>query len=282
VPHRSAALPRPKRQTEPYFSDSLARGLAVIRAFGRDSPMLRITDVAKRTGLDRAAARRFLLTLVDLDYVGVSDDLFYLRPNALDIGFSYLSSLDPNRLLQPYLNELTEKTRETSSFGILDDFQVRLLARSANNRILNFSIYLGERVPAYRAALGRILLAGLPEQEFNSYWSKLPDQLIMANATLDKRELRESIAQARDNGWSTIEQSMGEAYASIAVPIRDQAGRSIAAVNVMEYPPRTSTQTKLKRYLPLLKDTARQIETALNASQPALVALTSQRAAESH
>ncbi len=275
-------MPRPKRQTEPYFSDSLARGLAVIRAFGRDSPMLRITDVAKRTGLDRAAARRFLLTLVDLDYVGVSDDLFYLRPNALDIGFSYLSSLDPNRLLQPYLNELTEKTRETSSFGILDDFQVRLLARSANNRILNFSIYLGERVPAYRAALGRILLAGLPEQEFNSYWSKLPDQLIMANATLDKRELRESIAQARDNGWSTIEQSMGEAYASIAVPIRDQAGRSIAAVNVMEYPPRTSTQTKLKRYLPLLKDTARQIETALNASQPALVALTSQRAAESH
>jgi IclR family pca regulon transcriptional regulator len=275
-------LPRGKRQSEPYFSDSLARGLAVIRAFGRDSPMLRITDVAKRTGLDRAAARRFLLTLVDLDYVGVSDDLFYLRPNALDIGFSYLSSLDPNRLLQPFLNELTEKTRETSSFGILDDFQVRLLARSANNRILNFSIYLGERVPAYRTALGRILLAGLPEEEFESYWSKLPDQLIMAHTTLDKRELQQSIAQAQSSGWSTIEQAMGEAYASIAVPVRDQSGRFIAAVNVMEYPPRTSTQTKLKKYLPLLKETARQIEVALNASQPALVALTSQRGGESH
>jgi IclR family transcriptional regulator, pca regulon regulatory protein len=274
-------VPKLKRRSEPYFSDSLARGLAVICAFGRDSPMLRITDVAKRTGLDRAAARRFLLTLADLDYVGVSDDLFYLRPNALDIGFSYLSSLDPNRLLQPYLNELTDKTQETSSFGILDDFQVRLLARSANNRMLNFSIYLGERVPAYRTALGRVLLAGLSEAEFDAYWSKLPAQLIMANTTLDKHELKQSVVQARDAGWSTIEKVMGEAYASIAVPIRDQAGRFIAAVNVMEYPPRTSTQTKLKRYLPLLKVIARQIEMALNASEPALVALTSRRAAES-
>jgi IclR family transcriptional regulator, pca regulon regulatory protein len=255
----------------------LARGLAVIRAFGRDAPTLRITDVAARTGLDRAAARRFLLTLVDLNYVGVSGDLFYLRPSALDIGFSYLSSLDPNRLVQPFLNELTDKTRETSSFGILDDFQVRLLARSANNRILNFSIYLGERVPAYRTALGRVLLAGLPEDQFEAYWADLPQQLLMASASLDKTELRDGVAQVRARGWAIIEQTMGEGYAAIAVPIRDQAGQIIAAVNVMEYPPRTSTQTKLKKYLPLLKDYAQQIQSVLTASQHSMIALTVNR-----
>lgn len=261
------------QNTRHYFSHSLARGLAVIRAFGRDAPTLRITDVAARTGLDRAAARRFLLTLVDLNYVGVSGDLFYLRPSALDIGFSYLSSLDPNRLVQPFLNELTDKTRETSSFGILDDFQVRLLARSANNRILNFSIYLGERVPAYRTALGRVLLAGLPEDQFEAYWADLPQQLLMASASLDKTELRDGVAQVRARGWAIIEQTMGEGYAAIAVPIRDQAGQIIAAVNVMEYPPRTSTQTKLKKYLPLLNDYAQQIQSVLNASQHSMIAL---------
>jgi IclR family transcriptional regulator, pca regulon regulatory protein len=265
------------QNTRHYFSHSLARGLAVIRAFGRDAPTLRITDVAARTGLDRAAARRFLLTLVDLNYVGVSGDLFYLRPSALDIGFSYLSSLDPNRLVQPFLNELTDKTRETSSFGILDDFQVRLLARSANNRILNFSIYLGERVPAYRTALGRVLLAGLPEDQFEAYWADLPQQLLMASASLDKTELRDGVAQVRARGWAIIEQTMGEGYAAIAVPIRDQAGQIIAAVNVMEYPPRTSTQTKLKKYLPLLKDYAQQIQSVLTASQHSMIALTVNR-----
>ena len=193
-----------------HFSVSLARGLAVIKAFDRDAPMLRITDVANRTGLDRATARRFLLTLVDLQYVGLSGDLFYLRPSALDIGFSYLSSLDPNRLLQPFLNELTETTRETSSFGVLDEFQVRLLARSANNRILNFSIYLGERVPAYRTSLGRVLLAGLPKEQFEAYWASLPEQLRMATFALDKSELRQSVDQTRTQGWAAIDQTMGE------------------------------------------------------------------------
>jgi IclR family pca regulon transcriptional regulator len=267
-------LSKPVQNSRNHFSVSLARGLAVIKAFDRDAPMLRITDVAHRTGLDRATARRFLLTLVDLQYVGLSGDLFYLRPSTLDIGFSYLSSLDPNRLLQPFLNELTEETCETSSFGVLDEFQVRLLARSANNRILNFSIYLGERVPAYRTSLGRVLLAGLPEQQFEAYWANLPEQLRMATSALDKSELRKSVNQIRTRGWATIDQTMGEGYSSIAVPIRDQAGHVIAAVNVMEYPPRTSTQTKLRKYLPLLKDAARQIETALNASQHSMVALT--------
>jgi IclR family pca regulon transcriptional regulator len=95
----------------------------------------------------------------------------------------------------------------------------------------------------------------------------------MATSALNKSELRQSVNQIRTRGWATIDQTMGEGYSSIAVPIRDQAGHVIAAVNVMEYPPRTSTQTKLRKYLPLLKDAARQIETALNASQHSMVAL---------
>jgi len=268
-------MPSRKPKRSAHFSESLARGLAVIRTFDGNAPMLRIADVAKRTGLDRASARRFLLTLHDLGYVGRSDDLFYLRPRALDIGFSYLASLDLNRVIQPLLNELTDVTHETSSFGILDGSFVRLLARSAQNRMVDIAIPLGGRVPAYGASLGRVLLAGLPPKELDAYLASLPAQVPLTSHArdLDKAELRLSIEQVRQRGWATIEQSLGRGFCSIAVPIRSRDGRMVAAVNVLEYPPRNNAQTMIRKYLMLLRDTARQIETALHASQHAVVAL---------
>jgi IclR family pca regulon transcriptional regulator len=261
-------MPTLKHTPKPtgHFSESLARGLSVIQAFDRDAPMLRIADVAKRTGLDRAAARRFLLTLLDLGYVGRSDDLFYLRPRTLDIGFSYLASLDLDRVIQPFLNELTEATRETSSFGIADGFDVRLLARSANNRMLNVSVALGSRVPAYSASLGRVLLAGLSPEQFKHYLEALPTGSVAPEA-LDRDALRASVEQTRSCGWVTVEPGPGRGFRSIAVPIRDSSGAVVAGVNVLEYPPRNSAPTMVRKYLPILRNAATQIEAAMRLAQ---------------
>jgi IclR family pca regulon transcriptional regulator len=266
-------MPRARQTSSGHFSQSLARGLAVIRTFDRAAPMLRIADVSKRTGLDRASARRFLLTLVDLGYVGRSDDFFYLRPRALDIGFSYLASLDIIQLIQQLLGELTDVTHETSSFGILDGGHVRLLARSAKNRMMNISVPLGGRVPAYGASLGRVLLAGLPPDQLGGYFASLPARLTLAAATLEKDELHSSIDQARERGWAAIDQSLARGFCSIAVPVRSRDGHAVAAINVVEYPPRNTTQTMSRKYLPLLRDAASQIEAALHVSQHAVVSL---------
>lgn len=264
-----------KQKSSGHYSDSLARGLSVIKAFDRDAPMLRISDVARRTELDRASARRYLLTLLDLGYVGRSDNLFYLRPRTLDIGYSYLASVSVDRIIQPFLNELTEVTKETSSFGILDGFDVRLLARSANNRMLNISIALGGRVPAYSASIGRVLLAGLSVKQFEAYLATIPPQILRHSESLDKREFRLIIQQTQRRGWATVEQGFGRGFCSIAVPIRDRAGNVIASVNVLEYPPRSNTQSMARKYLPLLDDAAKQLEATLHASQHAIIALTS-------
>jgi IclR family pca regulon transcriptional regulator len=263
-------MPPAKSKASEHFSSSLARGLSVIKAFDRQAPMLRIADVAERTGLDRAAARRFLLTLLDLGYVGRSDDLFYLRPSALDIGFSYLASLDVNRVIQPFLNELTAVTRETSSFGILDGLDIRLLARSANNRMMNITIPLGTRVPAHTASIGRVLLAGLSPERFEAYLAaQQPD----AKAEFSTDGFRDIIDEVRRNGWATIEKSPGVGFCSIAVPIRDRDGGIIAGVNVVEYPPRNTPQAMVRKYLRLLREAAQQIEAALHVSQHAVLAL---------
>lgn len=257
-----------KSKASEHFSSSLARGLAVIKAFDRQAPMLRIADVAERTGLDRATARRFLLTLLDLGYVGRSDDLFYLRPSALDIGFSYLASLDVNRVIQPYLNELTAVTRETSSFGILDGLDIRLLARSANNRMMNMTVPLGTRVAAHSASIGRVLLAGLSAERFDAYLAAMP-----AAPELDAAQFKSLIDEVRGSGWATIEKSPGVGFCSIAVPVRDRDGGTIAGINVVEYPPRNTPQAMVRKYLKLLRNAAEQIEAALHVSQHAVLAL---------
>jgi IclR family pca regulon transcriptional regulator len=260
-------MPVAKSKVSGHFSSSLARGLAVIKAFDRQAPVLRIADVAERTGLDRATARRFLLTLLDLGYVGRSDDLFYLRPSALDIGFSYLASLDVNRVIQPFLNELTAQTRETSSFGILDGLDIRLLARSANNRMMNMTVPLGTRVPAHTASIGRVLLAGLSPERFEAYLAA------MSAPEFSAGQFRSQIDEVRNSGWATIEKSPGVGFCSIAVPIRDRDGGTIAGVNVVEYPPRNTPQAMVRKYLRLLRNAAQQIEAALHVSQHAVLAL---------
>lgn len=275
MPANTRSSPRQKVPASPqrgYFSHSLARGLQVIKAFDRDAPMLRITDVARRTGLPRAAARRFLMTLVDLDYVGTSDDLFYLRPRALEIGYSYLASINSDRLIQPFLNELTTITRETSTFGVLDGFDIRLIARSASNRMLNYTIHLGGRVPAYGTSLGRVLMATLPPDRFDAYWHDLPARLPTLSGALDKDELRHSVEAARVQQWAAIEEHHGQGVSSIAVPIQSPPGRTIAAVNVVEYPPKSSARTMQRKFLPLLRDAARQIAQALAASHHVMAA----------
>lgn len=254
-----------------YFSHSLARGLEVIKAFDRDAPMLRITDVAHRAGLTRAAARRFLMTLVDLEYVGTSEGLFYLRPRALEIGYSYLASINSDRLIQPFLNELTGVTRETSTFGVLDGFDVRLVARSARNRMLDYGVHLGGRVPAYGTSLGRVLMAALPPDVLEAYLRDLPDRLPTRAGALDKEEVRHSIQAARLQGWANIGEHHGQGVASIAVPVRDRSGATIAAVNVAEYPPKSSAKALQRKFLPLLRDAAQQIGDALAASHHVLL-----------
>ena len=244
-----------------YFSESLARGLLVIRAFSGEAPVLSPSEVARRTGLTRAAARRYLLTLQDLHYVGHDGDRFYLRPRVLELGHSYLSSVDLEHIVQPYVLELAEATHERSSFAVLEDWEVLFVARASSKRIQSFSISIGGRVAAHSTSLGQVLLAGLSREELGQYFANRPSL-----GAAQKKALRAAILEVRDRGWAAMDWHRGDGIASIAVPIRDPSGATLAAMNVMQYPGRTSRSLLVKKYLPPLRSTADRIEKALNAS----------------
>ena len=129
----------------PDFVQSLERGLAVIRAFDSTQPELTLSDVARKTGLTRAAARRFLLTLVELGYVRTDGRLFSLRPRVLDLGYAYLSSLSLPEVAQPHMEALVAKVNESSSVSVLDDTDVVYVVRVPTRRIMSITLAVGTR-----------------------------------------------------------------------------------------------------------------------------------------
>src|SRR5271165_1771349 len=151
------------------FVQSLDRGLAVIRAFGPDRERLSLSEVARATGLTRAATRRFLLTLVKLGYVRNDGREFSLRPRVLELGYAYLSGLAMPEIAAPHLEELVARVRESSSISVLDGHHIVYVARVPTKRIMTVAISVGTRFPAYATSMGRVLLAGLTQDDLDRY-----------------------------------------------------------------------------------------------------------------
>ena len=168
------------------FVQSLERGLAVIRAFGADDPELTLSDVARRTDLTRAAARRFLLTLVDLGYVRSDGKHFALTPRVLELGYAYLSSLSLPEIAEPHLERLAAQVRESSSVSVLDGDEIVYVGRVPTSRIMRVSINVGTRFPAYATSMGRVLLAALPDDELDAYLQRAEIEPLTARATGDR------------------------------------------------------------------------------------------------
>ncbi|MET8861379.1 IclR family transcriptional regulator [Nonomuraea sp. NPDC004580] len=242
---------------------SLARGLAVIRAFSAAQPELTLSQVARATGLSRAAARRFLITLTDLGYVRTDGRLFALTPRVLELGYAYLSSLSLPEVADPHLERLAAEVRESASVAVLDGEDVVYVARVATARIMRVTINIGTRFPAYCTSMGRVLLAGLPAAELDAYLERAELRRLTSRTIVLPAALRAELDEVRGRGWAMVDQELEEGLRSIAAPIMDRSGRTVAAVNVSTHASRTSLQAVRRDLLPPLLATAAKIESDL-------------------
>ncbi|TXK35937.1 IclR family transcriptional regulator [Nonomuraea sp. C10] len=244
---------------------SLARGLAVIRAFSATAPRLTLSEVARATGLTRAAARRFLLTLADLGYVRNDGRLFSLTPRVLELGYAYLSSLSLPEVAAPHLERLAAEVHESASVAVLDGEDVVYVARVATARIMRVSISIGTRFPAYCTSMGRVLLAGLPPADLDAYLDQADLRRLTSRTITVPSALRDELDGIRERGWAMVDQEMEEGLRSIAAPIRDRSGAVVAAVNVSTHASRTTLQQARRTLLPPLLATAAKIEGDLSS-----------------
>ena len=245
------------------FVQSLDRGLAVIRCFSSEHPSLTLSEVAERTGLTRAAARRFLLTLQELGYVGSSGRQFSLRPRVLALGYAYLSSFSVAQIAQPHLEDLTEELHESCSVSVLDGDDIVYVARASANRIMTIALTVGTRLPPYPTSMGRVLLAALPEAELDAHLSRARLRKLTEHTVDDPDQLRAILADVRAKGWAAVDQELEAGVRSIAVPIRDSSGRVVAAINASAHAARVPMRTLEKQFLPRLLDAAEQIDAEL-------------------
>jgi IclR family transcriptional regulator, pca regulon regulatory protein len=249
-----------------HFVQSLERGLAVIRAFGADTPSLTLSEVARATGLTRAATRRFLLTLGDLGYVRTDGRRFELTARVLELGYAFLSSVSLPEVAEPHLERLVSEVHESSSVSVLDGDDIVYVARVPTSRIMRVSINVGTRFPAYATSMGRVLLAGLEPAVLDAFLERVELRRLSARTITDEQTLRSELARVARQGWAMVDQELEEGLRSVAAPIRDRGGRVVAAVNLSAHASRTSLDAVKRTLLPPLLATAERIEADLRVA----------------
>jgi IclR family pca regulon transcriptional regulator len=255
--------PAPISPQDPSFISALARGLAVIRAFGQNRERLTLADIAKVTDLPRATVRRSLLTLQSLGYVASDGKHFMLTPSVLSLGYAYLSSTPLPRAIQPTLEMVSEKTNESSSAAILDGAEIVYVARAATRRIMSVGLSTGSRLPAYCSSLGRVLLANEPPERARALLSQIRPQKLTPHTVTDPEKLIAILDEVRAQGFSLVDEELEIGLRSIAVPVRNAAGHVVAAMNVSAQAGRVSREDLIRDILPVLVAAAASVRPAL-------------------
>jgi IclR family pca regulon transcriptional regulator len=254
----------PLRKKDKDFVTSLERGLMILSAFDRQSPELTLSEVAQRTGLTPATARRFLLTLRSLGYMGSNGRRFLLRPKVLDLAYAYLDSMNIDEALQPYLREVVQRTGDSSSVTVLEGTEIVYIANASVRRLVRLSAGVGSRFPAYPTAMGRILLAHLPAEQLKAYFQSEKFHRITQFTETDPERLKKLLDKVRHDGYCVVQDELEVGLVSLAVPLRDSAGHVIAAMNCSSVARRTDSKEMLSTRLDLLQEFAQRVSIALN------------------
>lgn len=248
-------------EDSPDYVQSLARGLQVIRAFSQERPAMSLSEVAERTGLTRAAARRFLHTLEHLGYVARHERQFRLTPRVLELGYAYLSALDISDIVLPLMKRLAERLDQSCSLSVLDGDEIVYLARVPVRKIMTVALGVGARLPAFATSMGRVLLSGLSEAARDAVLSR-PLKAWTPQTETEPARLKTLIRAAGAQGYALVDQELEPGLCALAVPVHDRRGRIVAALNVGLPWQEGMAARAPTDYLPALKATAAEIERA--------------------
>ncbi|MET0658388.1 MAG: IclR family transcriptional regulator C-terminal domain-containing protein [Steroidobacteraceae bacterium] len=231
-----------------------AKGLLVIEAFSRGAEALTLADIARLAGLDRATARRCVLTLVNAGYATLENRLVRLTPRILRLSQAYLAAPLP-RFLQPALESLADELQESCSGSVLDGTKIVYVARAGQHRIMSVRLMTGSRLPAYCTSMGRALLAWLPAEQARDILLASERQELTKRTITDVDALMSKLEEVRRLGYALVDQEVEIGMRSLAVPVRTTTGKVIASINVGTPTSRGSLDRLRSEFLPRLLHT---------------------------
>jgi IclR family transcriptional regulator, pca regulon regulatory protein len=253
----------------------LAKGLEVLRTFSRAKPHMTLSEIAARAGLPAATARRCLNTLEELGYVARNGRQFLLRPPVLEIGAVYLDSMGIHALTHTKLEELALATRGSSLLAVPSGTGVVVAARaSVRTQLLPFEPHVGTRMAAHATSLGKVLLAGLGPERLAAWFEQAQLERFTERTITDRATLMQQIEAARRDGYATAEEEITAGVVALAVPVRDAAGRVVAAMNVCVHANQASAAQLVSRHLAALRDASMAV--SAEAARMPVIALSAQ------
>lgn len=241
------------------FVEGLARGLAILSAFDAAHAEMTLSEVARQVGIPPAAARRSLMTLAALGYVGQTDKRFHLRPKVMTLGSAFYFAARIDQVLQPELRRIVERFGDASSVGTLDGADVVYIAHFSVQRARRPSAVVGAHYPAHATSLGRVLIAGLPSSRAAALIDTLRPEALTTRTITDREALRAEIEAVRDQGYAVTVDQLDYGITALAVPIRAPDGRVIAALNSSGYTGMVTPDSLVRERLPELRATAARI-----------------------
>lgn len=242
------------------FVRTFARGLRVIEVMGQSTGRQNIAQISEASDLPRTVVRRFLLTLIDLGFVGSDEKDYWLTPKVLRLGMTYLYTLPFWRQSQLVLEELGTRMKQSCAVSVLDDSDIVYIQRFHTKRILAFSPSIGSRLPAYSVSMGRVLLAGLSEPQFDEYLQSTELLPLTPRTVTDKAQLRTAVAKTREQGYAWSDAEYDESISGLAVPVRNTMGEVVASVNVSLISGEFTEEQARAEFLPLLKLAASRLK----------------------
>lgn len=243
----------------------LAKGIAVIRAFSREHPAPTLSDIARSAAIPAATARRCLLTLEDLGYVTRYGRSFLLRPKVLELGAAYLDSMDIEHLTKTHLEELARKTGDSAAMSVLDGNDIVYVARASVRTLLRLEAHVGSRFPAHATSMGRVLLAGLSSERLQHYLDTAKLEALTDRTVCDPGALRALIDECRRSGYAAVADELAYGVVALAVPVLDQSGRVVAALNSSSHSGKTTRARLVKDRLGMLRQLSLRISADLRA-----------------
>lgn len=243
--------------------EGLGKGLRVIEAFDDERSRLSPSECAQLCGLTRTAARRYLLSLVHYGYAATDGKLFWLTPQVLRLGQSYLSSARLPRLVQPFIQRVSMHSGETVNVSVLDGHEVVYVARSNSPRVVSIGYHLGARLPAHVVTPGIVMLGELKDAELRAWIDTHTFSVHSPHTVTDKAKFLEMVLHARALGYWVTEQMLDAGLRGIALALKDRRGRCKGAIGMtLPMQPLTAEQT-IERMLPQLQDAAQAMRPIL-------------------
>lgn len=247
----------------PEYLSTLERGLRVLKAFDEDHPEMTLSEVAAKTGLPPAVARRCLITLVELGYVGQHERKFLLRPAVLTIGSAFLASMQIEQVVLPPLQALRDQTGDSASLAVLSGTDILYVAHVSTDRRFRVAAGVGTRFPFHATSLGKAIAAFLPDEERAVLLAGAPFQRFTERTVTDREALAERFQLIAERGYDSALDELDYGIVSVAMPIFGRGGRVIASINCSTSTTRISQDELVRTRLPLLRNAAGEIEASL-------------------